>query len=455
MEKKQLGSHLLHSKVDIIDGYLKDSASDKVHTVAQPSLYGQFIFRLLELLVILPFLFLFFLPLFSLLQVRSMVTGKDKFIYRAIIGQGGRQVVVRYFNVMSPSLAATGLLLDIVAGQISLVGRAIVSYDNHHPNPQNGYLSETKPGFFSLWNIRKSRKIGHEGRQLNDWEYHFTKDVKSDLFLLLRSVMTIPFQSDDKERHSKEITLFDISFRNTTMKQAIDDLSALLDGSQPARSVYFVNADCLNKTFTDSAYKRILQRADHVFPDGIGLVVAGRILKNPLRENVNGTDMLPYLCEMARRNARSLYLLGGREGVAKEMKQRLEGEFNVTIAGHHHGYFDHSDESDQIIEEINQSRADILLVAFGAPLQEKWIAANTTKLKPKIVMGVGGLFDFYSGNIKRAPRWLRELGLEWIYRIIQEPGRMWQRYVVGNPLFLWRVLQWKRQLPTGGHKNEK
>jgi N-acetylglucosaminyldiphosphoundecaprenol N-acetyl-beta-D-mannosaminyltransferase len=115
----------------------------------------------------------------------------------------------------------------------------------------------------------------------------------------------------------------------------------------------------------------------------------------------------------------------------------------VTIAGTHHGYFNHATESEGIVDLVNRSSADILLVAFGVPLQEKWIAANHSRLQTSVCMGVGGLFDFYSGNTRRAPRWLRELGLEWVYRILQEPGRMWQRYVVGNPLFLYRVLVWR------------
>ncbi|NTV93680.1 MAG: WecB/TagA/CpsF family glycosyltransferase, partial [Chlorobiaceae bacterium] len=107
------------------------------------------------------------------------------------------------------------------------------------------------------------------------------------------------------------------------------------------------------------------------------------------------------------------------------------------------GYFDHRSESDAVIGKINSSGAAILLVAFGAPLQEIWIAEHRQKLLPRVLMGVGGLFDFYSGTIRRAPRWMREIGFEWVYRIFQEPARMWRRYVIGNPLFLYRVMKWK------------
>ena len=113
------------------------------------------------------------------------------------------------------------------------------------------------------------------------------------------------------------------------------------------------------------------------------------------------------------------------------------------MAGTAHGYFNHRTESDTVIKEINNSGATILLAGFGAPLQEKWISRHRHELKPLVLMGVGGLFDFYSGTISRAPDWIREIGFEWAFRMLQEPGRMWRRYVVGNPLFLYRVMKWK------------
>ncbi len=398
--------------------------------------------RLFELLLILPVLFFIVAPIYFLLTATSLCTGRPVFSPRDVHGQGGATVSTHHFNIASPFLATTGLFIDVMVGRLSLVGRGLVESSEYVTQPQNGYLSEIRPGIFSLWSIRNNSRIGHEGRQGADWEYRFTKNFRSDISLLLRSVPSLSFSSETG-KHLEKINLFDITFSNITMKKAVKLLALELDTATSARGVFFVNADCLNKTFVDPSYKQILQQADHIFPDGIGLVVAGKMLKNPLKENVNGTDMLPYLSAMAKQKNKSFFLLGGKPGVAEEMAQQLENKMGVAVAGYHHGYFDHQLESEPIIDEINRSGADILLVAFGAPLQEKWIAANLENLDPKIVMGVGGLFDFYSGNIKRAPRWLRELGLEWVYRILQEPGRMWQRYVIGNPLFLTRVIWWK------------
>jgi N-acetylglucosaminyldiphosphoundecaprenol N-acetyl-beta-D-mannosaminyltransferase len=119
----------------------------------------------------------------------------------------------------------------------------------------------------------------------------------------------------------------------------------------------------------------------------------------------------------------------------------------LEIAGMHHGYFD-SRHTSTIVNDINTSGAHILLVAMGAPRQDLWLAALREELRVPILMGVGGLFDFYSGNIRRAPMWMREIGLEWVWRLLQEPERMWRRYLIGNPLFLYRV--WKELANRNG-----
>jgi N-acetylglucosaminyldiphosphoundecaprenol N-acetyl-beta-D-mannosaminyltransferase len=195
----------------------------------------------------------------------------------------------------------------------------------------------------------------------------------------------------------------------------------------------------LNIAWRDPAYKATLRACDRVFADGIGLRLGGRMLGVELRDNVNGTDMYPLLCQAAAKAGRSLYLLGARPGVAAAAAAAMRTRFpGLIIAGARDGYFS-ADEEDAVIEAINRSGAAILLVAMGAPRQEQWIARHRARLLPPIAMGVGGLFDFYSGRIRRAPPWMRKTGLEWVYRLLQEPGRMWRRYLIGNPLFLYRV----------------
>jgi N-acetylglucosaminyldiphosphoundecaprenol N-acetyl-beta-D-mannosaminyltransferase len=147
--------------------------------------------------------------------------------------------------------------------------------------------------------------------------------------------------------------------------------------------------------------------------------------------------MFPLLCERLNQNSRRIFLLGATSEVVTALAARLHREHpGIVICGAEDGYF--LDEA-AIVGSIAKERPDVLLVALGAPAQEAFIARNRRQLGAKVCIGVGGLFDFYSGRIPRAPQWLREAGLEWLFRLYQEPGRMWQRYLVGNVVFLLRV----------------
>lgn len=211
-------------------------------------------------------------------------------------------------------------------------------------------------------------------------------------------------------------------------------------------SVSFINADCLNISCKDDAYRNILQSQSIVLPDGAGINIACRVLGKRLVANLNGTDLIPQLWERAPEKGYRFFLLGAAPGVTGRMKAKLEETYpGIEIAGVHHGYFDHETESDSVIEIINAAKTNVVLVAFGAPVQEKWIHQHKDKIDSNLVIGVGGLFDFYSGDKKRAPMWMRNVGIEWMYRLYLEPGRLWRRYIVGNPLFVYRVLKWKRK----------
>jgi exopolysaccharide biosynthesis WecB/TagA/CpsF family protein len=399
------------------------------------------IYRIIEI-VIAVIVTLLTMPLCLILLLRRGMYGQNVFVEQKIVGRLGVSITIRYFNITSPLASSLALFFHVLSGKLALIGSTMKSLPQDIAAPENGYLHTMKPGVISLWQVRKNSKIGHEGFLATEWEYHFTRSAISDLFLFLRAIPTYIFKNAQPVT-SKVIDLFGVLFVNLTMKEAVQLVGQKARQKEETDSVFFVNPDCLNKTFADRPYLHILENGDYVFPDGIGLTIACKLLRSPLRENVNGTDMLPFLCEMAVQKDLSLFLLGAKPGVAEEMSTQLQQKYSVSIAGTHHGYFDYEQESEAVIDTINRSGADIILVAFGAPLQERWIATHKAKLKAGVAMGVGGLFDFYSGNTKRAPRWLRELGLEWVYRIAQEPGRMWRRYVIGNPLFLYRVLKWK------------
>ncbi len=200
---------------------------------------------------------------------------------------------------------------------------------------------------------------------------------------------------------SPEIRLFDIPINNVTLRQAVEAIIERLDGSS-ATQVSFVNADCVNIACRNREYLHALQASDLVFADGIGVRIAGEVLGQPVRENVNGTDLFPLLAAALENKGKRIYLLGGRPGVVEGVARWLAKNYpGVEVAGFHHGYFA-ADEEAEVIEDIRRSAADLVLVAFGAPRQELWIRRNLAKLGAKVVIGVGGLLDFFSGRIPRA-----------------------------------------------------
>lgn len=242
-----------------------------------------------------------------------------------------------------------------------------------------------------------------------------------------------------------KLNVLDVGFFSISSEQALAmiDETIRTNGKEP---VSFINADCLNISSSDENYRDILNSQKLVLPDGAGISVACRLIGERLEENLNGTDLLPRLCELSVEQGYSIYLLGAGKTVAGRMKKNLEEQYpGLNICGEHHGYFDH-DNPDEIIALINEAKPNMLLVAFGAPRQEKWIHKNLEKIDSNVIFGVGGLFDFFSGDKKRAPMWFRKLGLEWMYRLYLEPTRLWRRYIVGNPLFIIRLLKWKSSL---------
>ena len=235
-------------------------------------------------------------------------------------------------------------------------------------------------------------------------------------------------------------TFLGISFLNIDKGKCLELLKETLS-SREKKSLAFLNAHYVNLSCSDEDYKEALLDNDFILPDGIGLKIGCRLNGIKLKDNLNGTDLLPDLCEICANNNRTVYLLGAQKGIAETMKENLKKKYpKLKICGIQHGYFDREKESPQIIRKINEQKPDLLLVAMGAPIQEKWVQKFKGGIDAGLIMSAGGLFDFYSGKNKRAPRWMRNCGLEWFYRLLLEPGRLWKRYIIGNPVFLWRSL---------------
>lgn len=243
------------------------------------------------------------------------------------------------------------------------------------------------------------------------------------------------------------ITIRGLRLLNLAMDEALAAIEASLTARQATR-ITFVNADCVNIAATDEAYRSNLERTDWVFVDGIGMRIAGRLMAQPIRDNVNGTDLFPLLCESLARSGKRLFLYGARPGVAAAAAIWAQTHYpGLQVAGTEHGYAA-PEEAAQIAAKIRASNADVLLVALGAPHQEAWIASHMHASGVTVAIGVGGLFDYYSGRIARAPLWMRRSGLEWLFRLLQEPGRLCRRYVIGNAVFLYRIASDRLRTPA-------
>jgi exopolysaccharide biosynthesis WecB/TagA/CpsF family protein len=229
--------------------------------------------------------------------------------------------------------------------------------------------------------------------------------------------------------------LFDLDLIKTSRRHAAEEIVDMAASGECA-TIQFINAHCVNLAQRDADYRQALDHADYLLPDGSGMAIAARLADESLGENLNGTDLFPEICRHAARRGQSIYLLGGKPGIASAAARTMCALHpELRIAGTRHGFWSLQDE-EAMIADINASGAAIVMVGLGVPLQEKWIARVRDRLSARIVMGVGGLFDYYSGAIPRAPAAVRAAGCEWAWRLLQEPRRLFVRYVIGNPLFL-------------------
>jgi exopolysaccharide biosynthesis WecB/TagA/CpsF family protein len=204
----------------------------------------------------------------------------------------------------------------------------------------------------------------------------------------------------------------------------------------------FCNAHMVNLAAGDEALREALA-GFLILPDGIGVDIGARILHGaPFPANLNGTDFIPRLIALAPQPL-SIGLVGARPGVARKAAAalaKLDGRHEITALSD--GFFDAAGE-ERLLANLEAKPVDLLLVAFGNPKQEMWIASRVGPQHAHVAAGVGALFDFLGGEVPRAPEAMRQLRLEWLYRLAQEPGRLWRRYVLGNPAFLMRVLRQK------------
>lgn len=231
------------------------------------------------------------------------------------------------------------------------------------------------------------------------------------------------------------IKLLNLEIDNVNMKEALDNIEELIikrDNSY----VVTPNVDHIVRLESDTEFVKIYNEADLILADGMPLIWMSKLLKTPLKEKVSGSDLFPLLCEIASKKGYKVFLLGAAEGVAVKATENLKNKYeNLQVVGCYspsYGFENDKKELDYIINIINSVKPDILVVGLGSPKQEKFIYKYRNKLNVPISLALGASIDFEAGNVKRAPKWMQKIGLEWFYRLLKEPKRMYKRYLIDD-----------------------
>ncbi len=243
----------------------------------------------------------------------------------------------------------------------------------------------------------------------------------------------------------EKVRIFGVEIQNTRLEDVVLKLEEYLKG-ESLRTIYTPNTEIVMAAKEDHELRDLINKGDIVIPDGIGLIYGSRIKKKPLKERVTGFDTSMKLLDIANKNSYSIYLLGGKDGIAKGAAERINRDYpNIKVSGFHHGFFKGSHlglqdepEEERIIEEINNTNPDIIFVGFGFPKQELWIDSNKDRIRGRVIIGNGGVMDILAGNAKRAPEIFIKLGLEWFYRLMQNPSRIKRQMAL--PMFLINVI---------------
>ncbi len=222
---------------------------------------------------------------------------------------------------------------------------------------------------------------------------------------------------------------------NLNMPETIEAIEKMI-ASDKKSYVVAINVDVVMKIENDPYLKKIVDCADMVLVDGKPLIWISKWYGNKVKAKISGSDLVPLLCKVAAEKGYKIFIIGGKDGIAEQAKKRLESKLsNIRIVGTYApplGFEKNENEIEKINQMISEVQPDLLIACFGCPKQEKWIYENIEKYDAKVSVCAGATVDFLAGNVKRAPRWMSEHGLEWFYRFAQEPKRMFRRYFIDD-----------------------
>lgn len=235
------------------------------------------------------------------------------------------------------------------------------------------------------------------------------------------------------------VTILGIPIDRITKKEAGEITEKLIiQSNKTCKMIFAPNTEFIMYAQKDELYYNLLKQSSLSTPDSIGVIIAGKLQNKPFKERIPGQAYFREIIELSNKKGYSIYLLGGEPGIPEKAKENLQHIYpNVNIVGTHHGYFSEQEER-EIIKEINELQPNVLFVALGAPMQEKWIAKHQHELKVDVAAGQGGTYDYEAGKIKRAPIWMQRLGIEWLWRLILQPSRIVRMRVL--PIFLIKIL---------------
>lgn len=240
------------------------------------------------------------------------------------------------------------------------------------------------------------------------------------------------------------VSILGVEIDALSMEEAIIVFEQFIARRRPAL-VYNVNVDVCMKINRDPSLQPIYRAADLVLADGTPMTFAARFLQTPLPGRVSGSDFVPAFCRIATLRGYRVFFLGAAPGVAERASRLLQARNpGLNVAGTYApppGFEGNAKENARTINIVRKAAPDVMFVALGAPKQEKWLFRFRDQLRVPVSMGVGSAFDFLSERLRRAPMWMQKSGLEWTFRLAQEPQRLWRRYLLENPPFIYHVVR--------------
>lgn len=243
---------------------------------------------------------------------------------------------------------------------------------------------------------------------------------------------------------SKSYQLLGITLTNLSKLEIIQKIEKVIAHNSRCR-IEGINVAKIQQYNEIPELKKAIDEAELVHIDGTGLYFGARLLGIDCHPNYPGIDLMLDIIKILQKHEQSIFLLGATGCIVERTSEVLEQSHNVKVAGFHHGYFSEADEQ-EIVDKINQSNSTALFIGITSPKKELFLHRNWEKMNTNIAMGVGGSFDVISGELTRAPKWMQKCGLEWLYRVYQEPNRLWKRYLISNTLFLIAIARQKLRM---------